>query len=220
MEEKKSMNRRKFLKTAGIATGALVLACGGLGTAATITPPIDFVEKHLEGNSKMKKVLVAYASKAGSTSEVAAAIADVLSKSGADVTVERIKNVKDLSAYQAVVVGSLIRMGRWVSEAKSFVETNKSTLEKVPTAFFTTCATLKEDNDSTRAEVAGYVEPIYEILKPVESGLFGGKMDTSKLNFLDRKIIEMMAKGENPNGDYRNWNEINDWAAKLAPQML
>ncbi len=214
------MDRRKFLKTAGIATGAIVLACGGLGTAATITPPVDFVEKHIEGDPKMKRILVTYASKAGSTSEVAAAIADVLGRNGADVTVEPLKNIKDISAYQAVVVGSLIRMGGWVSEAKKFIETNKAALEKVPTAYFTTCATLKEDNAQTRAEVAGYVEPIHQILKPLESGLFGGKMDTGKLNFIDRKIIEMMAKGENPNGDYRNWDEINAWAEKITPLML
>lgn len=214
------MNRRKFLQTAGITTGAIVLACGGLGTAATITPHIDFIEKQIEGDPKMKKILVTYSSKAGSTSEVAAAIAEVLSKQGASVTVTPIKKVNDISAYQAVVVGSLIRMGSWVGEAKKFIETNKPALEKIPTAYFTTCATLKDDNDTTRAEVAKYVEPIHKIIAPVESGLFGGKMDTGKLNFLDRKIVEMMAKGENPNGDYRNWDEINAWAKKLVPLMI
>ena len=214
------MNRRKFLKTAGIATGGIVLACGGLGTAATITPPIDLIEKQIKRDPNMKKVLVTYSSKAGSTSEVAAAIAEVLNKNGASVTVAPIKKVDDISNYQAVVVGSLIRMGLWVGEAKKFVETNKAVLEKIPTAYFTTCATLKEDNEKTRAEVAGYVEPVHQILTPVESALFGGKMDTSKLNFFDRKITEMMAKGENPNGDYRNWDEINAWAEKLVPQML
>jgi menaquinone-dependent protoporphyrinogen oxidase len=220
MEEKNNMNRRKFLKTAGIATGALVVACGGLGTLATIPPQIDFVEKHYEGKPKMKKVLVAYASKAGSTSEVAAAIGEVLSKSGADVTVEQIKNVKDISAFQAVIVGSVVRMGSWVPEAKKFVENNKAALEKVPTAIFTACDTMKEDTEEKRAEVTGYIEPILQIIKPVENGLFAGKMDTSKLSFMDRTIINMMAKGKDPNADYRDWGKINAWAEKLPALML
>lgn len=218
MSEKKKVSRRQFLKTAGIATGAVVLACGGLGAAATIPPSVDFFEKKSEGNGKMKKVLIAYSSKAGSTSEVAKAIGDVLSKSGADVTVEQIKNVKDVSAYQAVVVGSLIRMGSWVPEARNFVEKNKAVLEKVPTAFFTTSLTLKDDTEENRAKVAGYVEPVTQIVKPVENGLFGGKMDTSRLSFLDRMIIENMIK--ETNGDYRKWDEINAWAEKLPALML
>lgn len=166
----------------------------------------------------MKKVLVTYSSKAGSTSEVAKAIGEVLSKSGADVTVEQIKNVKDLAPYQAVVVGSLIRMGSWVPEAKNFVEKNKATLEKVPTAYFTTSLTLKDDTEENRAKVAGYVAPVTQIVKPVENGLFGGKMDTSRLSFLDRMIIENMIK--ETNGDYRNWDKINAWAEKLPALML
>lgn len=220
MQEKSTLNRRQFLKTAGIATGAVVLACGGLGYAATIPPQINFIEKHFEGEPKMKKILVAYASKAGSTSEIAAAIGEVLSKNGADVTVERIKNVKDISAYQAVVVGSLIRMGSWVPEAKNFVKANKDAFGKIPTAFFTACDTMKEDTEEKRAEVAGYLEPIHQIFKPLESGMFAGKMDTAKLNFLDRTIINMMSEGKNPNGDFRNWDAINAWAASLVPRML
>ncbi len=218
MSEKQKVSRRQFLKTAGIVSGALVLTCGGLGAAATIPPGVDFYEKKSEGKGKMKKVLVAYSSKAGSTSEVAKAVGEVLSKSGADVTVEQIKNVKDLATYQAVVVGSLIRMGSWVPEAKNFIEKNKAALDKVPTAFFTTCLTLKDDTEENRAKVAGYVEPVMQIVKPVENGLFAGKMDTSRLSFLDRMIIEKMIK--ETNGDYRNWDEINAWAEKLPALML
>ncbi len=217
MPEKSKMNRRQFLKTAGIATGAVIVACGGLGAAATIAPNIEFVENHKEGKPEMKKVLIAYSSKAGSTSEIAAAIGDVLNKSGMDVTVERIKNVKDIAAYQAVVVGSLIRMGSWTPEAKKFVESNKDALGKVPTVYFTACDTMKKDTAENRATVAGYLEPIHQIYKPLESGMFAGKMDTSKLSFFDRMIINMMAKGEDPNKDYRDWNVINAWAEKLVP---
>jgi menaquinone-dependent protoporphyrinogen oxidase len=220
MTEKKKISRRQFLKTAGITAGALVVTCGGLSAAATIPPRVEFVETHLEGNGKMKKVLIAYSSKAGSTSEVARAIGDVLSKSGADVTVEQIKNVKDLSAYQAVVVGSLIRMGRWVPEAKNFVEKNQAILSNVPTAIFTACDTMKEDTDEKRAVVAGYIEPVLQFVKPVENGMFAGKMDTNKLSFIDRTIINMMAKGEDPNADYRDWGKINAWAEKLLTLML
>ncbi|MBI5957219.1 MAG: flavodoxin, partial [Chloroflexi bacterium] len=54
------------------------------------------------------KILVAYASRAGSTAGVAEAIGKTLSENGAQVEVRPMQDVKDLTPYGAVVAGSAI----------------------------------------------------------------------------------------------------------------
>jgi len=57
------------------------------------------------------KILIAYTSRTGSTGEVAETIAQVLRREGVPVDVRRVQEVKDLTPYQAVLIGSAIRMG-------------------------------------------------------------------------------------------------------------
>lgn len=82
------------------------------------------------------RILVAYASKTGSTSGVADALGKQLAAGGAAVDVRQMKEVKDLSPYRAAVVGSAINGGKWLPEAMEFVQANQSQLNKMPTAIF------------------------------------------------------------------------------------
>ncbi|MCJ7433406.1 MAG: twin-arginine translocation signal domain-containing protein [Anaerolineales bacterium] len=215
-ESTKKMNRRDFLKVAGLAVGATALSCTGLGALATSTPEITFLEKNSEGANNMNKVLIAYASKAGSTSEVAGAIAEELSAKGMLADVLQIKQVKDIGDYKAVIIGSAIRMGSWLSEATGFLETHKTSLSRIPTAFFTVCMTLHEESGENRRKVEEFMQPVRAILEPASLGLFAGKMDYSKLSFLDRQIAKMVKV---PEGDFRNWDAIRSWAREIQPLL-
>jgi menaquinone-dependent protoporphyrinogen IX oxidase len=85
---------------------------------------------------KMNKILVTYATRAGSTYEVAARVAEVLHTQGAAVDVKPVTAMHELQGYDAIVVGSAIRMGCWLPEAVEFVKTNRETLSRIPTAYF------------------------------------------------------------------------------------
>ena len=61
------------------------------------------------------RILVAYATRAGSTIKVAETIGEALTDAGATVDVQNVKNVSDLSLYSAVVLGSAVRAGKWMS---------------------------------------------------------------------------------------------------------
>ena len=114
------MDRRKFIKISAISAGALVVACSGLTAAGLYEPPVDMPT--FKGEEKMNgKVLVTYASFCGSTAEVAKEIAGVLTAKGEVVDLIPAKDVKDLSAYKKVVLGSAVRMSKWKSEASDFV---------------------------------------------------------------------------------------------------
>lgn len=90
------------------------------------------------------KILVTYASRAGSTMEVAQAIAKTLGEARAQVDVIPMQEVRDLSAYQAAVVGSAIRKAKWLPEAVQFVRAHQETLRHKPLAMFTVCITLAQ----------------------------------------------------------------------------
>jgi menaquinone-dependent protoporphyrinogen oxidase len=162
------------------------------------------------------KVLVAYATRAGSTAEVAQAIGEVLRGRGDAVDVAPVKEVRDLSPYRAVIAGSAIRMGSWLPEAVEFVTKNQAGLSKVPTAFFVVSGFMKDDTTEMRAKVSAFLDPVRAMVKPDKEGLFAGKMDYSKITFLDRLIAKMVKSVE---GDWRNWVQIRAWAADAIPAV-
>ena len=164
------------------------------------------------------KILVAYATKAGSTAEVAAEIGRVVeSKSGCKVDVHPVGKLKEVSGYDTVIIGSAIRAGKWLPEATKFVEKQRDALSQVPVAFFTVCLTLSEDTEENRREVAAYLDPVREVLQPVDVGLFAGVMDYSKLSFLLRL---MMKKMKSPEGDFRDWEAIRAWAGQVRARLM
>ena len=87
------------------------------------------------------RILVTYASRSGTTAEIAEAIGQTLTKGGAQVDVMPMQEVKDLAPYQAVVAGSAIRGARWLPEAVQFIRAHQSTLRHKPFAMFTVCIT-------------------------------------------------------------------------------
>lgn len=212
------MTRRRFLTLAGGTVGVTGLACCGLTVLSTQQPAVEFVESSCGGENEMsEKILVAYASKCGSTGEVAEAIGQTLCDAGAAVDVRLAKDVTDVSGYQAVVVGSAIRMGQWLPEATKFVETHQDALNQVPVAYFAVCMTLQEDTEEKRREVAAYLAPVRELAQPVDEGLFAGAMDYGKLSLPFRLIIKAIKV---PEGDFRDWDSIRAWAAGLHPTLL
>jgi len=158
------------------------------------------------------RILVTYATRAGSTAEVAEAIAKALSADGATVDVRPVKDILDLSPYRAVVLGSAIRMGRWLPEAFAFLKTHKAELHRLPVAFFVTCVTLTNNTVENRRTVDAYLDPVRAILRPVSVGLFAGAMDRSKLSFIDRLMVKA---AKTPEGDFRKWDDIHLWGESL-----
>jgi menaquinone-dependent protoporphyrinogen oxidase len=169
------------------------------------------------------KILVTYASGAGSTAQIAEAIGEILAQNGTTVDVLPMQDVKDLSAYCAVVAGSAIRKSKWLPEAMQFVQTHQYELAKKPFATFTVCITLAMANsDQYRQAVRGWIIPIRALVKPKSEGLFAGKLDFQKLPVtLDTlKLRLTVAFGIFPKEDRRDWNAIRTWAESLGPQLL
>lgn len=161
-----------------------------------------------------EKILVAYATRAGSTGEVAQAMAETLRQEGLDVDLCRARKVADVSPYRAVVLGAPMRAFRWMPEAMRFLRRHREALSRVPVAYFVVCMTLMEDTEENRRLVESWMEPARAVREPVRMGLFAGKMDYSRLSFVERLIIQRMIKV--PEGDHRDWEAIRAWAREVA----
>jgi menaquinone-dependent protoporphyrinogen oxidase len=168
----------------------------------------------------MKKILVAYATRAGSTVQVADAIAQSLTASGASVDVKPVKNVTAVDGYAAVVIGSAIRMGNWLPEAVEFAKKNQAALNRMPTAFFTVHMLNRDDSETSRQASLAYTAAARAIVTPRAEAFFAGKMDYAKLSFLDRLIAQTVAKSTHSGeGDYRDWDGIRGWAGEMSKTL-
>lgn len=209
----KSLSRRDFLKAAGLTLAATTVTCSGLGYAATRSPEIELPELVYGKETPMnKRILVTYATRAGSTVEVAAAVGETLSARGFAVDVKPVKDQPRLDDYQAVVMGSAIRMGNWLPEAVEFVKTNQQALNRMPVALFTVHMLNIGDDEQSRTKRLAYLNTVRPLLQKADEVYFTGKMDFSRLSFLDRLISGMVKAREQ---DRRDWDNIRNWAQTI-----
>ena len=168
------------------------------------------------------KILVTYASRAGSTAEVAQAIGKTLAENGAQVDVIPMNDVQDLAPYRAVVAGSAIRKSKWLPEAAQFIQTHRAELAQKRFAEFTVCITLAMSNtEQYRSVVAKWVEPVRAQVKPLSEGYFAGMLDFSKLPVNPDTLQLRLAVALHifPRDDRRDWNAIRAWAESIRPML-
>ncbi len=159
------------------------------------------------------KVLVTYASKHGSTAEIAQRIAERLRERGAEAEARPVADAEDLDGSEAVVVGSAVYMGSWMKEASAFVERHREELSHKPVWLFSSGPTGTEPSD------VGVSEKQLAALKaidPRDHRLFHGVLDASKLGFIERKMAKAVKA---PTGDFRDWSAIEDYADEIAAAL-
>jgi len=160
----------------------------------------------------MSSVLVAYASKYGSTREVCDAVADEMRECGCDVDVRCAADVKDLEGYSAVVLGTALYYFMLHGDARKFLRRNRKKLSELPVALF---GMGPFNNDPAEfADVLKQIDRAVEKrpwLSPVAVTAFGGRFDPEHLRFPDNNP----GMKSLPASDARDWDAIRSWAASL-----
>ena len=155
----------------------------------------------------MTRVLIAHASKYGSAEEVARYLGAVLRDRGASCVVAPVGDVEDVHGYDLVVLGSGLYMGRMHREARQFLKRYHEALEHRTFAAYAMGPFSNEEEE--KEKVRPHLERglgRYPDLEPVAIAIFGGVIDPEKLSFPFRRM---------PAGDYRDWDEIRDFALAL-----
>lgn len=211
------ISRRDFLRLAGYSLTGTVLACSGFGCSALRPPEYDETTYLFgEEDGVKKRILIGYATRAGSTADIAAGIGESLSDRDFRVEVVSLKEKPDLDGYQAVLLGSAIRMGSWLPEAVEFIEMNREQLNGLPTALFTVHMLNTGEDDASRTNRLAYLDKIRPMLNDPEEVYFEGVMDFSRLSFLDRLIAKMVNAVE---ADNRDWEQIRGWTPEIIQNL-
>jgi menaquinone-dependent protoporphyrinogen oxidase len=164
------------------------------------------------------RVLVAYASKYGSTAEIAKKIAEVLNQAGLATDVLSVEQVADVKPYQAVILGTAVYIGRWRKSAIRFLKHHEEMLAGQKVWIFAGGPT----GDEKIAHAAGgwhlskKLETMLEHIAPRNLTLFHGCINPEKLTGLEKWIISRVKA---PVGDFRNWETITSWANDIATDL-
>jgi len=194
----------------------------------------------------MKRVLVAYATFAGSTAEVARAVAEELAKYELQVDVLPLNEVKGLEGYDGVVVGGPMILG-WHRAGLRFLRRHRVALQRIPLAIFVMAMSLTQTGETSvegvpitvdeglpkpprtpgqlsrrerYARLANYCRPILRAARParpVSIGMFAGRLEYGRLKWW--AVLFVMVVIQAAAGDRRNWEAIRAWAAGLPSAL-
>lgn len=169
-------------------------------------------------------VLVAYASRHGTTEEMARHIADRLGATALDLRGH--EPVPDLVAYDGIVVGSATYMFHWLGEATAFVRDNAAVLADKPVWLFSSgpLGTATVDDKGVDVDVAAEPKEIAELrdlVRARDHHVFFGALDPRHLGIRDGFIRNAMPGGKTlmEEGDFRDWAEIDAWAEAIAREL-
>ncbi len=185
----------------------------------------------------MKRVLILYGTRFGSTEEVSQEIAKILEKKGISSQVVNLRETKpkewpSLEGVDGILVGSGIMMNKWTKEPEEFLKKHTNELSKGKILGMFVCSGLAVEDPQKARKM--YVEDVSEKLgvNPNLYDAFGGVFDfseTSRMNFLEKKMFKSAVKAsqkeggmtidENGKNDLRNWDQIRRFAEEFAALM-
>jgi menaquinone-dependent protoporphyrinogen oxidase len=168
------------------------------------------------------RVLVAYASKTGSTRGIAECIGEKLRKNGTWVDVSNVGSANDLDKYDAFVIGSALYMFHWMKEARQFVSENRSVLACRPVWIFSSGPTGTKTTDKKGRdlrEVSGPKEigELRESINPRDHHVFFGAFYPDRVKGATGWFSRFVPKEDQ--GDFRNWSEIEAWANNITDTL-
>jgi menaquinone-dependent protoporphyrinogen oxidase len=161
-----------------------------------------------------ENVLIAYASRMGSTAEIAVAIGDRLTHRGFQVDVRQAAIAPNARLYSAVVVGSSVYLGHWDKTAIAYLKNHAPDLAERPTWLFESgpCEAAAE---TRRSHVSHAVRKLCREIGLHEPMTFGGNLDPARAT---GRLTRWMSNGDLA-GDFRDWEQISHWADGVADHL-
>ena len=163
------------------------------------------------------KILIAYASKYGSTAEIASAIGDTFVRAGMEADVRFARDVKEIAPYRGIVIGTPIRAGKPLGDAVAFAKRFRAGFAGKRVAVFSAGVMMRDDTPENRVKAREVLAPILTLTgEPDAIGFFAGTIDYKKIGFPLSFIFKREPSGTMREGDWRDWDMIRKWAADIA----
>jgi menaquinone-dependent protoporphyrinogen oxidase len=161
------------------------------------------------------RVLVTAASRHGATHEIADAIAAGLERRGVDAEAHHAEGLTSLDGYDAFVIGSAVYVGRWLDTARDLVEAHVPALAGLPVWLFSSGPlgppdALKPEGDPVDAAA------LIAAVGAEDHRVFAGRLDRRLLSFGEKAVVLAVRA---PEGDFRDWEEIDGFAADIAGHL-
>ncbi|MEO8626029.1 MAG: flavodoxin domain-containing protein [Candidatus Limnocylindrales bacterium] len=159
------------------------------------------------------QILIATASRHGSTFDIADEIARVLSRRGCVVLDKAADETDGVERFDAVVCGSAVYMGRWLPEANAFVTRNADELAQRPVWLFSS-GPIGEP-----PQPEGDPQGVAQLIERVGARghrTFAGRLDRDRLSLAERVIVGMLRA---PKGDFRDFPQVTAWATEIADEL-
>jgi len=167
-------------------------------------------------------ILIAYATRGGSTAEVAQAIGVALEQAGLRAEVLPVAQVPSLLGREALILGAPLYVGRFPKEFRQFIGSHRTSLRALRTWCFVLGPTRREpkDFDAARNQAMKQLGR-YPWLRPEDVHILGGRwnMNTIPFPFSLVRRIPGNPLAKIPAEDIRDWTEIREWAAGIAAQL-
>lgn len=160
------------------------------------------------------RVLVAVASRHGSTLELAQAMGQALRSHGVTAQIHQVDEVPAsgpgaVAEYDGVLLGSALYAQRWLEQAARFATEHSAALRERPVWLFSSGAVGNPEMHLGPVEL----EELQELTGAREHRVFPGRLDENELDAQERQVVdELGATG----GDYRDWAAVRAWAAHVA----
>jgi menaquinone-dependent protoporphyrinogen oxidase len=173
------------------------------------------------------RVLIVYASRYGATQGIAERIAGTLHREHLSPSVQPAQQAADPAGYDAVIIGSAAYYFHWMKPAKSFVQRNSRALASRPVWLFSSGPLGTKETDDQGRDLREFLVPkeiaaFRTIVQPRDHRVFFGAMDSARLSFTHRLVYKLPANRDNaifPQGDFRNWPEIDAWANTIVESL-
>ena len=164
-------------------------------------------------------VLVAHASKRGSTAEIAEAVAEEMRGAGLEVECRDSAGIDDLGGYDAVVLGSAVYAKRWRGDARHFLRHHRKALAAMPFWVFSSGPVGDPAEEDEKSEE--WAEPRRTIAKVEELGarghvVFGGRVPAEPKGMVEKAMAKNIPAEFH---DRRDWDEIRAWARRIAAEL-